>query len=129
MKLSLEGRALGCAVLAAMLSLGSAWLAASPIEMVTRSMVVAAGSEAAPGMAVPPAVLAQGHEFYGQSCSDCHGEDARGDEGPDLHNLALSDGRIATQIRNGVKGEMPAFGKKYDAEQIGALVSYVRGLR
>ena len=50
-------------------------------------------------------------------------------QGPDLHNLAISNARIAAQIRNGVKGEMPSFEKKYDAQQIAALVSYLRTLR
>ncbi len=63
------------------------------------------------------------------SCSECHGGDAHGDEGPDLHNLAISNGRIAMTIEKGIKGEMPAFVKKYDASQIVALVAYLRSLR
>jgi len=59
----------------------------------------------------------------------CHGDDGHGDEGPDLHNLVISDARIAAQIKNGKKGEMPSFAKKYDTRQIAAVVDYVRSLR
>ena len=77
---------------------------------------------------VSPQLLAQGAGFFAQSCADCHGDDAHGDEGPDLHNLAISDARIASQIKNGTKGEMPSFRKKYDDTQVAALVQYVRSL-
>jgi mono/diheme cytochrome c family protein len=80
------------------------------------------------GLAVSPQLLAQGAGFYAQSCGDCHGDDGHGDEGPDLHNLAISDARIASQIKNGTKGEMPSFAKKYDDRQVTALVAYVRSL-
>jgi mono/diheme cytochrome c family protein len=62
------------------------------------------------------------------SCVECHGDDAHGDEGPDLHHLAISNARIATTIGKGVKGEMPTFAKKYDTKQIAAIVSYLRTL-
>jgi len=132
MNLSLEKKALAWALLAAMLSLGSAWLAASPIQKMASS-TPALTTPSAPGasaaIVASPALLAQGHGFFDQSCADCHGDDAHGDEGPDLHNLAISNGRIAAQIKNGEKGEMPSFAKKYDDQQIAALVSYVRSLR
>src|SRR3974390_3612156 len=37
----------------------------------------------------------QGHDLFERNCAHCHGDDARGDEGPTLHNLAMSDARIA----------------------------------
>jgi len=46
------------------------------------------------------------------NCAHCHGDDARGDEGPDLHTLHRSDARIHEVIIAGIKGEMPSFGKK-----------------
>jgi len=52
-----------------------------------------------------------------------------GDEGPSLHNLSISNARIAATIKKGIKGEMPTFAKKYDDTQIAALVSYLRSLR
>jgi len=122
-KFSLEKRALAWALLAALLSLGTALLVASPIRMTPGSAPVFMLP------AVTPQLLIQGAGFFGQSCSDCHGDDAHGDEGPDLHNLAISNARIARTIKNGVKGEMPSFAKKYDDQQIAVLVSYVRSLR
>jgi len=54
--------------------------------------------------------------------------DARGDEGPDLHGLTKSDARIASIIRNGVKGEMPKFGAKLTDPDVQALVAFLRTL-
>jgi Cytochrome c, mono- and diheme variants len=53
-----------------------------------------------------------GPAFVLMNCAHCHGDDARGDEGPDLHNLHRSDARIHEVITAGIKGEMPSFGKK-----------------
>ena len=126
MKLSLEQKAVAWALLASALSLAGTWLVAEPIQAMTTREAAAPPPAA---MAVPPELLAQGSEFFGQSCSDCHGDDARGDEGPDLHNLTISNARIAAQIRNGEKGEMPSFAKKYNDQQVAAIVSYLRTLR
>src|SRR5262245_7731659 len=55
---------------------------------------------------------AQGQHLFLMNCAHCHGDDARGDEGPDLHDLHKSDQRIHQVIANGIKGEMPSFAKK-----------------
>ena len=55
---------------------------------------------------------AQGRHLFLMNCAHCHGDDAHGDEGPDLHNLHRSDSRIHEVIIAGIKGEMPSFGKK-----------------
>jgi mono/diheme cytochrome c family protein len=129
-KFPLEQRALACALLAAMLSLGGTWLAAMPIERASASSVGAVPQPAPAAAFMPsPQLAAMGAGFFGQSCGDCHGDDAHGDEGPDLHNLALSNARIATTIRGGIKGEMPSFAEKYDDPQIAALVAYLRTLK
>ena len=52
-----------------------------------------------------------------------------GDEGPSLHNLTLSDARIAKRIREGIKGEMPRFGSKLNDADIQALIAYLRTLK
>src|SRR6266478_3808029 len=49
----------------------------------------------------------QGYKLFEHNCAPCHGEDARGDEGPNLHGLVKSDARITTIIKGGIKGEMP----------------------
>lgn len=80
-------------------------------------------------VAATPEQIEQGRQAFAMSCADCHGADAHGDEGPDLHALALSDSRIAATVSQGIKGEMPAFGKKYDATQVAALIAYLRTLK
>ena len=88
------------------------------------------GDLAVPTRLVPsPEIIAQGGGLYAQSCSHCHGDDATGDEGPDLHHLALNDARISATIKNGIKGEMPSFAKKYDDRQVATLIAYLHSLR
>jgi cytochrome c551 len=71
----------------------------------------------------------QGYTLFMMNCAHCHGTDARGDEGPDLHGLTKSDARVAALIKNGVKGEMPKFGAKLTDTDVQALVAFVRSLR
>ena len=85
-----------------------------------------AGEEPAGGA---PARAVIGRTLFLKNCAHCHAEDATGDEGPDLHGLDKSDEWIARRIRNGVKGEMTAFGEKFSKEDIGALVAYLRTLK
>ena len=128
MRLSIEERALAWALMTALLSLGVAWLVGKPIHMIAASSG-APDDAAFADIVVSPELADQGHEFFAMSCSQCHGDDAHGDEGPDLHHLAISNARIAATIKSGVKGQMPTFAKKYDDRQIAALVSYLRSLR
>ena len=70
-----------------------------------------------------------GRSLFLKNCAQCHGDDARGDEeGPDLHGLKGSDEWIEYRIRNGVKGEMPAFREKYSQSDIDALITFLRSL-
>lgn len=64
-----------------------------------------------------------------KNCAHCHGADAHGDEGPDLHNLDLTDEQIVTRIRNGKKGQMTAFAGKLSPQQISDVVAYVKTLK
>lgn len=73
-------------------------------------------------------VTSEGRTLFLNSCAHCHGEDARGDEGPDLHDLEISDRRIVTVIKKGIKGEMPSFAKKHSDEEILLLLLYLRAL-
>jgi mono/diheme cytochrome c family protein len=70
----------------------------------------------------------KGRTLFLHSCAHCHGEDARGDEGPDLHELEVSDRRIVVVIKHGIKGEMPSFAKKHSDEEIALLIVYLRSL-
>jgi mono/diheme cytochrome c family protein len=74
-------------------------------------------------------IVAHGQKLYAVNCSHCHADDATGDEGPDLHGLTKSDERIKAIITNGIKGEMPAFGKKLQEADKEALVGFLRSLR
>ncbi len=74
-------------------------------------------------------LVATGHTLYTQACSSCHGNNAQGGYGPNLHGLNLPDTKVATVIKNGVQGKMPAFGGKYTAGQQQALVAYVQSLK
>lgn len=71
--------------------------------------------------------------MFVQSCTHCHGDDATGSgedgDGPDLRRLRISNARIATVIRQGIRGEMPSFAKKHSASDIAALTIYLRSLR
>ena len=72
---------------------------------------------------------AQGRDLFLLNCAHCHGDDARGDEGPNLYDLHKSDARIRTVITSGIKGEMPSFAKKLSDSDVKALTDYLRTLR
>lgn len=76
-----------------------------------------------------PVQIANGRHLFLMNCAHCHGDDATGDEGPDLHRLRKTDARLAATIQNGVKGEMPRFDKKFNEAEIAALVAYLKSLR
>jgi mono/diheme cytochrome c family protein len=71
----------------------------------------------------------QGRRLFIRHCAECHGYDARGDEGSDLHNIRAGDALIHQVISSGIKGEMPAYGKVLDEADVRALTSYLRTLR
>ena len=77
----------------------------------------------------PKSDAGQGRHLFLMNCAQCHGDDARGDEGPDLHDLRKTDERIHQIITAGIKGEMPSFGKKLNDSDIRALTAYLRTLR
>ena len=95
-------------------------------------------SSSAPVVATPPVshpappTAASGRALFVQSCAHCHGDDATGSgedgDGPDLHSLAISNGRIATVIHHGIRGEMPSFIKKFSEAETTALIDYLRSL-
>jgi mono/diheme cytochrome c family protein len=71
---------------------------------------------------------ANGRHLFLMNCAHCHGDDAHGDEGPDLHNLHKSDARIHEVITAGIKDEMPSFGKKLNDPDVRQLIAYLRTL-
>ena len=72
---------------------------------------------------------AEGRRLFLQNCAHCHGDDARGDEGPSLYELRKSDDRINKIVREGIKGEMPAFKNKLNEANVAALIAFLRTLK
>src|SRR5579863_4391344 len=67
-----------------------------------------------------------GRTLFLKNCAHCHGANAHGDEGPDLHNLDFTGDWIANRIRKGKAGQMTAFAGKLQPAEIAALVAYVQ---
>jgi mono/diheme cytochrome c family protein len=91
----------------------------------------AASAASGDGLAIPADdnLEKKGYTLFMMNCAHCHGADARGDEGPDLHGVTKSDARIASLIKQGKKGEMPKFGTKLSDPEVKALVAFVRSLK
>ena len=131
MNTSLESKALALAVLAASISLGGSLLVAIPIKhFALGGMGPQRGDAAMPEIiaSADPALVAKGRENFVMSCVECHGDDATGDEGPDLHQVEVSDRYISNIVTHGIKGEMPSFRKKLGKDEIVKLTAYVRSL-
>ena len=82
-----------------------------------------------PATQLDPKLVAGGHKLFLMNCAHCHADDATGDEGPDLHGLRKTDGRLRLLIKNGIKGEMPRFNEKLAETDLDALVAYLDSLR
>jgi len=77
----------------------------------------------------PENLAAKGRSFFFQSCAHCHGRDADGGEdAPSLLKLQISGAHMALVIQSGIKGEMPSFAKKYNEQDIAAIVAYLKTL-
>ena len=103
-----------------------------PLFILTAPVVVlvscahhGAGSPPTRQTAAPP----NGRMLFLRNCAHCHGADAHGDEGPDLHGLDWTDRQIAARIRHGKAGQMTAFAGKLPPSEIESLVAYVRSLK
>jgi mono/diheme cytochrome c family protein len=81
------------------------------------------------GQPVEPAQSSTARTLFLRNCAHCHGADARGDEGPDLHGIGWTDEQITSRIRNGKAGQMTAFAGKLKPAEINALVAYLRSLK
>ena len=80
-------------------------------------------------MSAQTTLLDAGRQLFLKNCAHCHGADARGDEGPDLHNLDWTVEQIAARIRNGKKGQMTAFAGKLSPDDISNVIAYLRTLK
>ena len=89
---------------------------------------VAAGA-ATHGLDSTAKVIAAGKKVYMKSCMSCHAANGKGDVGPKLQGLKISDARLTKIIKNGKPGQMPAFGSKLSATDLKAVKAYVRSLK
>lgn len=131
--MNLQTKALSAATLAGLFVVGMSY-GVSALVAPHLSRHVAPQSASAvnmTSMAVVPSsqLVAAGRGFYSAACASCHGDNAQGGYGPNLHGLNLPDTQVATVIANGVTGKMPGFGGKYNAAQQQALVAYVQSLK
>ena len=75
-------------------------------------------------------MITMGKPLYMQACASCHGANAKGSIGPNLHNEDMSDNQIAGVIKNGKgQGQMPAFSSKFNDGQINEIIAYLRSLK
>jgi mono/diheme cytochrome c family protein len=107
---------------------GFAWIMRTTTKFSMRLPNIPTSAQAAMVTQNLTADAAQGRHLFLMNCAHCHGDDARGDEGPDLHDLHKSDERIHQLITAGVKGEMPSFARKLNDSDIRALTAYLRTL-
>lgn len=101
----------------------------APFQSMGASMTASKQQMDASMKAADQAQLVQGHQYFSQNCASCHGTHGQGGIGPSLYNSDLTDDKIATIIKNGVKGRMPAFGSQYKDPQVQALTAYIRSLK
>ena len=126
-----EGKALLAAILASGTALIGMFGVASVIRHGQSAIPIPTLATSAQAAMKPPELTgdaAQGRHLFLMNCAHCHGDDAHGDEGPDLHTLHRSDARIQEVITAGIKGEMPSFGKKLDDPEVQHLIAYLRTL-
>ncbi len=88
----------------------------------------AAGS--VPAAPTNDAELVLGQGLYANQCASCHGVDGGGGRGsqlngPELLEAYATPGQLAELIANG-RNTMPAYGARLSAEELGAVVRYVR---
>ena len=77
-----------------------------------------------------PSAPLGGHDLFLMNCAHCHGDDARGtQEGPDLTKFNKSEARIASVVKNGIKGEMPRFSEKLTDADVRLLIRFIHSLR
>jgi mono/diheme cytochrome c family protein len=69
---------------------------------------------------------AQGQTIFADYCSSCHGQNAEGGAGPNLHH-ETDPAKVQNQVRNGGQ-RMPPFGTQLSDAQISSVVQYVLSL-
>lgn len=99
----------------------------APFQSMSSSMA-ADKQKMSSSMTASVQLVATGATLFTQACSSCHGAKGQGLIGPSLYNSDLTDDKIASIIKNGVKGRMPGF-PQYKEPQVQALTAYIRSLK
>jgi len=119
-----EGRACAVAFLTSCVSL----LTIAGVAFVFTNGLSGKQSRVPESREVDVEVAGRGRQIFVKHCAECHGYEARGDEGSDLHKLRAGDALIRQVITGGIKGAMPAYGKVLNDSDVRALTSYLRTL-
>jgi mono/diheme cytochrome c family protein len=83
-----------------------------------------------PSMSEPSGESFDVNSLFASTCGWCHSDGGRAaGKGPQLMNTQRDDDYIRARIATGKPGAMPAFGEVFDAEQIEAIVKYIRELK
>src|SRR6266446_9911094 len=97
MSIEIKGLLLGLTV---SLGLLGVTFGLSPIFQPKKATVANEEQQANPASVTSTHVLEgdvkRGYSLFNHNCAHCHGDDARGDEGPSLYDLVKSDARITT---------------------------------
>jgi mono/diheme cytochrome c family protein len=120
-----EARAFVVALLVSSVSL----LTILGVAFALRSVLAGKQSQVTELRDVNDEVASRGRRIFVKHCAECHGYDARGDEGSVLHNLRTGDPLIRQVITGGIKGVMPAYGKVLNDADVRTLILYLRTLR
>jgi len=99
------------------------------VVVISALPTVSNSAQTAPAKSASDSNAAKGRNLFTKNCAACHGSTGQGGEGPNLHGLKLSDGKITSTINDGFKGEMPAFKSKLKSTDIRALIAYIRSLK
>ena len=69
-------------------------------------------------------------QLFASTCGYCHSNGGRSaGKGPQLMGTTLTDAEIASRIKNGKPGAMPAFGGTFSDDDIKAIIRYIRDLK
>jgi putative heme-binding domain-containing protein len=107
------------------------WIAAFVLQVCALAAIRIYASPAAaqdvPTANPAPADTEQGKQTFETRCSTCHGLDGGGAMGPNIQGIPMRIGApvVASTIKNGMSGGMPAFGGQLTDAQIEQVIAYL----
>ncbi len=126
----LKGLALGLA--AGLGVVGLAYVSSAVVTHAEPTPTQAAGDKTGDKTPAAPdttQMVASGRTLYVANCVSCHGQDAEGKIGPNLHALGDPDAKVYRHIANGFGQKMPAYKNTMTKDQIDTLVAYIQTLK